>query len=371
MADCAPELNPLDGEAVSALVTDALARIGEASSLAQLKTVRTQVMGDQAPLIQANRTIGSLDPADRAQAGKTLGGARKQLATALSERESVLRDEEEARALETEAVDVTVPTGRQSLGARHPLETLMEEVADLFVSMGWDIAEGPEIEHEWFNFDALNFDIDHPARQMQDTLYVDGRSVGGDHEDDGHLVMRTHTSPVQARSMLARGVPLYVACPGKVFRSDALDATHTPVFHQVEGLAVDRHLTMAHLKGTLDHFARQMFGPDARGCAPASSPSLNRAPRWICGSRRRRAAPAGLNGVAAAWSTQTCCAPAASTLTSIPVSHSAWVLNARSCCVTASLTCTTLSRETCASPSSSDSTEGDTEHAYGSIVVAS
>ena len=264
MADCAPELNPLDGEAVSALVTDALARIGEASSLAQLKTVRTQVMGDQAPLIQANRTIGSLDPADRAQAGKTLGGARKQLATALSERKSVLRDEEEARALETEAVDVTVPTGRQSLGARHPLETLMEEVADLFVSMGWDIAEGPEIEHEWFNFDALNFDIDHPARQMQDTLYVDGRSVGGDHEDDGHLVMRTHTSPVQARSMLARGVPLYVACPGKVFRSDALDATHTPVFHQVEGLAVDRHLTMAHLKGTLDHFARQMFGPDAR-----------------------------------------------------------------------------------------------------------
>ena len=114
------------------------------------------------------------------------------------------------------------------------------------------------------NFDSLNFDIDHPARQMQDTLYVDGRSVGGENEEDGHLVMRTHTSPVQSRSILSRGVPLYMACPGKVFRSDALDATHTPVFHQVEGLAIDRGLTMAHLKGVLDHFARHMFGPDAK-----------------------------------------------------------------------------------------------------------
>mgnify|MGYP001737004969 CR=1 FL=1 len=163
-----------------------------------------------------------------------------------------------------ESVDVTVPTIRRAAGARHPLETLMEEVADFFVAMGWDIAEGPEIEHEWFNFDSLNFDIDHPARQMQDTLYIDGRSAGGEKEEDGHLVMRTHTSPVQSHSMLARGVPLYVACPGKVFRSDALDATHTPVFHQVEGLAVDKDLTMAHLKGVLDHFAKAMFGPEAK-----------------------------------------------------------------------------------------------------------
>ena len=118
--------------------------------------------------------------------------------------------------------------------------------------------------HEWFNFDSLNFDIDHPARQMQDTLYIDGTSAGGREPSDGHLVMRTHTSPVQSRAMLARGVPLYVACPGKVFRSDALDATHTPVFHQVEGLAVDKGLTMAHLKGVLDHFAKAMFGPEAR-----------------------------------------------------------------------------------------------------------
>ena len=163
-----------------------------------------------------------------------------------------------------ESVDVTLPTTRRPAGARHPLETLMEEVADFFVAMGWDIAEGPEIEHEWFNFDSLNFDIDHPARQMQDTLYIDGRSVGAETEDGAHLVMRTHTSPVQSHAMLSRGVPLYVACPGKVFRSDALDATHTPVFHQVEGLAVDKGLTMAHLKGVLDHFAKAMFGPEAK-----------------------------------------------------------------------------------------------------------
>lgn len=129
--------------------------------------------------------------------------------------------------------------------------------------MGWEIAEGPELETEWFNFDALNFGVDHPARQMQDTFFV--APTDPDVPADGSgLVLRTHTSPVQARTLLERGVPVYIACPGKVFRTDALDATHTPVFHQVEGLAVDEGLTMAHLKGTLDHFARAMFGPEAR-----------------------------------------------------------------------------------------------------------
>jgi len=157
---------------------------------------------------------------------------------------------------------------RWPLGARHPLDVLTEEVADFFVGLGWEIAEGPEVEHEWFNFDALNFGPDHPARQMQDTFYVAGVEAVGSEGADGvqaqpGLVLRTHTSPVQGREMLRRGAPLYIACPGKVFRTDALDATHTPVFHQVEGLAVDRHLTMAHLKGTLGLFAQAMFGPEA------------------------------------------------------------------------------------------------------------
>ena len=122
-------------------------------------------------------------------------------------------------------------------GARHPLDVLIDEVTDLFVAMGWSIAEGPELEHEWFDFDALNFDADHPARQMQDTFYVA--------PPDSRQVLRTHTSPVQVRTLLSRDLPVYIACPGRVFRTDELDATHTPVFHQVEGLAVDKGLTMA------------------------------------------------------------------------------------------------------------------------------
>ena len=264
MAGNAPDLDPLDEAAVDAVRAQGLVDIEEADSLDALKAVRAALLGDQAPLVTANRTIGSLEPSKRGLAGKNLGQARKALTEALDARKEILAAEHEARMLVEESVDVTVPTRRRAAGARHPLETLMEEVADFFVAMGWDIAEGPEIEHEWFNFDSLNFDIDHPARQMQDTLYIDGRSAGGEKEEDCHLVMRTHTSPVQSHSMLSRGVPLYIACPGKVFRSDALDATHTPVFHQVEGLAVDKGLTMANLKGVLNHFAKAMFGPEAK-----------------------------------------------------------------------------------------------------------
>lgn len=264
MAGTAPDLDPLNEGAVHEYLVRSVKDIEQAQDLAELKEVKLAVLGDNAPIVQANRSIGQLEAKMRGIAGRNLGQARGELNRAFDERQRVLEAEHEARVLVEESLDVTVPTRRVPLGARHPLETLMEEVADFFVAMGWEIAEGPEIEHEWFNFDSLNFDIDHPARQMQDTLYIDGRSVGGQAETDGHLVMRTHTSPVQSRAMLSRGVPLYVACPGKVFRSDALDATHTPVFHQVEGLAVDKGLTMAHLKGVLDHFARAMFGPEAK-----------------------------------------------------------------------------------------------------------
>ena len=161
-----------------------------------------------------------------------------------------------AQQLKEEAVDVTLPTTRGQVGAMHPITTLSEQIADIFVGMGWEIAEGPEVEAEYFNFDALNFIPDHPARTLQDTFYIG--------EPGSKQVMRTHTSPVQVRSMLDRDVPLYIACPGRVFRTDELDATHTPVFHQIEGLAVDKGLTMAHLRGTLDHLAKTLFGPAAK-----------------------------------------------------------------------------------------------------------
>ncbi len=257
-------LDPGDEIAIGQWIDGATAAVDAADSLDQLKVERTRLLGDSSPLTIANRGIKDLPGNQRAAAGKNLGGARKQLMAAFEARQSVLEVEHESAVLRNEAVDVTVPVDRTPVGARHPLSLLIEEVSDFFLSLGWAVAEGPEVEHEWFNFDSLNFDADHPARQMQDTFYLDGTSVGGTSATDGHLVMRTHTSPVQSREMLSQGAPLYIACPGKVFRSDALDATHTPVFHQIEGLAVDRNLTMADLKGVLDKLAQALFGPDVK-----------------------------------------------------------------------------------------------------------
>lgn len=257
-------LSPLDEAGIEKVIAAALAAVAASGTLAALKEARSAYIGDTSELVLANRAIGKLPKADKPKAGKLLGGARARIAKALSERQAELEALAEAHMLRTEAVDVTLPTDRSPKGARHPIDLLIDEVSDFFVAMGWQIAEGPEVEHEWYDFDALNFDADHPARQMQDTFYIDGTSVNGANVEDSHLVMRTHTSPVQAHVMLEQQPPIYIACPGKVFRSDELDATHTPVFHQVEGLAVDKGLTMANLKGTLDHFARAMFGPEAK-----------------------------------------------------------------------------------------------------------
>ncbi|MBK6886352.1 MAG: phenylalanine--tRNA ligase subunit alpha [Tetrasphaera sp.] len=246
------EVAALDPAAIEAATTSALSAIAAAATLAELKAARVAHQGDRSPLAQANREIGALPPSAKAAAGKLVGQAKGRVAAALTERQGQLEEERDARILVEEAVDVTLPTGRRPLGRRHPLELMSERIADLFVGMGWEIAEGPEVEAEWFNFDALNFDADHPARQMQDTFYVD--------PPDSGLVLRTHTSPVQARALLERGVPLAIACIGRVFRTDELDATHMPAFHQVEGLCVDEGITMAHLKGTLDTLATHLFG---------------------------------------------------------------------------------------------------------------
>jgi len=250
------EVADLSPEAIEAAVASALAAIAVANDLDSLKEARLAHSGDRSPLALANREIGALPPAAKAEAGKRVGEARGQVRVALEQRQVDLERERDERVLIDEAVDVTLPYARRPVGARHPLTTIQDRIADVFVAMGWEIAEGPEVEAEWHNFDALNIGPDHPARTMQDTFFVGS-------EDSG-VVLRTHTSPVQIRSMLDRPLPIYVVCPGRVFRTDELDATHTPVFHQVEGLVVDEGITMADLKGTLDHFATAMFGPDAR-----------------------------------------------------------------------------------------------------------
>ncbi|MCV2393387.1 phenylalanine--tRNA ligase subunit alpha [Actinotalea sp. M2MS4P-6] len=257
-----PALSPLDAEGVQAAVDAALAAFAAAEDLDALKEARIAHAGDRSPLALANRGIGGLAHTDKAEAGKRVGAARGRVNQALAARTVELEADRDARVLREESVDVTLPSDRGATGARHPISWIQERIADFFVGMGWEIAEGPELEAEWFNFDALNFGVDHPARQMQDTFFVE-HPEGPDAGASG-LVLRTHTSPVQARSLLERELPVYVACPGRTFRTDELDASHSPVFHQVEGLAIDKGLTMAHLQGTLDHFARAMFGPEAR-----------------------------------------------------------------------------------------------------------
>ncbi|MFC6023328.1 phenylalanine--tRNA ligase subunit alpha [Plantactinospora solaniradicis] len=244
----------LDPGALASAVADAATAFEATTDPDALAELRRQHLGDRAPVSLARREIGALPPAAKSDAGKRVNEARRSIESAYAERLAVVQAAQAERMLAEERVDVTLPYDRRPRGARHPISTLSERIEDLFVGMGYEIAEGPEMELEWTNFDALNIPPDHPARGTMDTFYVD---IPG-------LVLRTHTSPVQARTMLARKPPIYIVCPGRVYRTDELDATHSPVFHQLEGLVVDEGITMAHLRGTLDHLAKAMFGAEAR-----------------------------------------------------------------------------------------------------------
>jgi len=246
----------LDPDDIGRMRDEAEKAIAAAADLDALHAAKIAHAGDRSPLALANRQIGALPPRDRAEAGKLLGAVRTAVQAALAARQAELETARDARVLVEESVDITLPWDRAPQGARHPLTTLVERIGEVFLAMGYQVAEGPEVEAEWFNFDALNFPPDHPAREMMDTLFVDPPGSG--------VILRTHTSPVQARTMLARKPPIYVICPGRAFRRDELDATHTPAFSQAEGLAVDEGLTMGDLKGTLDHFAATMFGAEIR-----------------------------------------------------------------------------------------------------------
>ena len=228
----------------------------KANDFDSLKEVRLSFFGEKGVISVANRQMRDLQNQHKGPVGKLLGQARAALAEVIEARTKELEAEREARILAEEAVDVSAASPRRSLGGRHPIALMQERLTDIFVGMGWEVADGPELESEWYNFDALNIKPDHPAREMQDTFYVEPKNA--------HLLLRTHTSPVQMRSLLSRELPLYIVCPGQVYRPDELDATHTPVFHQIEGLAVDKGLTMADLKGTLEYMARAMFGEEAK-----------------------------------------------------------------------------------------------------------
>ena len=249
----APEIT---ADAVEAAVSAALAAFAAVSSTTELKAARSAHIGESSALAQLNARMRDVPNDQKAAFGKLVGAGRGRVTQALAAREAELAEAETAAKLEAERIDITAAPQRARVGARHLLTLLQDQVGDIFVGMGWEIAEGPELEHEWYNFDALNLDADHPARQMQDTFYVDPVAA--------HLLLRTQTSPVQMRSMLTRDLPIYIVSPGRVYRTDEFDATHLPVFSQFEGLVIDKGITMAHLRGTLDHVARALFGAEAK-----------------------------------------------------------------------------------------------------------
>jgi phenylalanyl-tRNA synthetase alpha chain len=239
---------------VAQWVDQARSAFATAQDLDSLKDARLAHAGDKSPIALASRSLGSLPADQKASVGKIIGEAKAAIAAALDEATAKLEREQDERVLRDEVVDITLPASRSHKGGLHPITIIKNEISDFFIEQGFSVAEGPELESGWLNFDALNIPADHPARTMQDTFFIEPVESG--------IVLRTHTSPVQIRTMLENEPPIYVICPGRTFRADELDATHSPVFHQVEGLVIDKGITMAHLKGTLDNFARHMFGAE-------------------------------------------------------------------------------------------------------------
>jgi phenylalanyl-tRNA synthetase alpha chain len=237
---------------VRAIVESAREEIERAATRRDLDEVRVKYLGKRGTLTQLLRALPGLPPAERPVVGREANEAKAGIEAELEARETVLEGIERRARLAADRPDLTLPGRRCVPGGLHPLTQVHDEIVDVFTGMGFTVAEGPEVELDYYNFEALNIPKDHPARDMQDTFYV-----------AGELLLRTHTSPVQIRTMERQKPPVRIIVPGRVYRRDA-DITHSPVFHQVEGLAVDRGITMGDLKGTLELFARELFGPDSR-----------------------------------------------------------------------------------------------------------
>ena len=227
----------------------ALAQLAEAQDTAALEQLRVSVLGKKGELTGILRGMGKLPAEERPKMGQMVNETRAAIEEALEARAAVLREKEKEERLKREAIDVTMPVRPRSAGAPNPLYTVQDELVEIFVGMGYEVVEGPEVEYDHYNFELLNLPKNHPARDAQDTFYI-----------DDNIVLRTHTSPVQARIMTTRKPPIRIVCPGRVYRADEADATHSPVFHQMEGLVIDENVSIGDLKGTLDTFARKLYG---------------------------------------------------------------------------------------------------------------
>lgn len=233
-------------KAIMARVTEELKNIQDTGALEQL---RVSVMGKKGELTQILRGMGSLPAEERPAMGQLVNKTRAALEQAIEERLQVLSEMEKQKRLEQEKIDVTLPGKTRSAGSLHPMNVVLSDLLDIFTGMGFEVVEGPEVEFDHYNFELLNLPKNHPARDAQDTFYI-----------EDNIVLRTHTSPVQARIMTTRKPPIRIVCPGRVYRADEVDATHSPVFHQMEGLVIDENVSIGDLKGTLDTFARKLYG---------------------------------------------------------------------------------------------------------------
>jgi phenylalanyl-tRNA synthetase alpha chain len=230
-----------------------LDRIAAAENLGDLEAVRVSALGKAGSITALLKSLGSMDAERRATEGPKIHALRERVTGAIADRKAALEATELERKLATEKIDLSLPAPETVAGTVHPVSQVMDELAEIFADLGFSVAEGPEIETQWYNFTALNMPENHPARAMQDTFYLEPRSP-----DEEPRVLRTHTSPVQIRAGESLGAPLHVIAPGRVYRSDS-DATHTPMFHQVEGLVIDKGITLGHLKWTLETFLKAFF----------------------------------------------------------------------------------------------------------------
>lgn len=240
-------------EKLEAIKNSAVEELSNIASKEQLDSLRVKYLGKKGELTQILRGMGKLSQEERPLVGKLANEVRVHLENLIDEATEKIKEKEKQLKLQNEVIDITLPGRKQKIGKRHPLDLTLESIKDIFISMGFSIEEGPEVEKDYYNFEALNIPKNHPARGEQDTFYIN---------DD--IVLRTQTSPIQIRVMEKQKPPIKMISPGKVYRSDAVDATHSPIFYQMEGLVVDKGITFADLKGTLELFAKKMFGEDVK-----------------------------------------------------------------------------------------------------------
>ncbi len=240
-------------EQLNAILLDAKTQVENSQSEADIEALRVKYLGKKGELTAILKQMGSLSPEERPKMGALVNEAKQELETLIAEKKTELKSAEQLKKLAEETIDITLPHKEIKVGKLHPLNTVLDDMINIFQSMGFDVVDGPEVETDHYNFECLNVPADHPARDMQDTFYL-----------AENLLLRTQTSAAQIRTMETRKPPIRVICPGRVFRADEVDATHSPVFHQIEGLVVDKGVTMCDLKGVLEEFAHEIYGSDTK-----------------------------------------------------------------------------------------------------------